>query len=184
MRFFLKFHVLREGCRTEFMKHVAGLLDNDLILALDEIPQHFKYTRLRHSMDVAYISFYIARILKCDSRSAARAGMLHDLFFHEEGQNSRSLLLSHPKIALENARSIVDDLNLREEDAILRHMWFLTLTPPRYAEGMIITFVDKFCAGREFIISLFHGKGQISCRSKYVFDNITEQAKLTAFAAD
>jgi len=31
-------------------------------------------------------------------------------------------------------------------------MWLITLVPPRYKEGYIVTFVDKYCAVREAII--------------------------------
>jgi uncharacterized protein len=145
---------MRDMRRQEFREHVAPLLENELVLRLDGAIQHFKFTRLRHSMDVAYISFLIARLFRWDSRSVARAGLLHDLFFHSEGQNCASLLRSHPKIALENARAICE-LNRVEEDIILSHMWLLTLRLPRYKEGYIVTMVDKCCALREFLVSLF-----------------------------
>lgn len=105
-------------------------------------------------MDVAYLSFFAAKLLRFDSRSAARAGLLHDLFFHEEGQHEGSLLFSHPRIALENARKVCA-LNKVEEDIILKHMFLLTPWPPRYKEGYIVTLVDKYCATREFVQSLF-----------------------------
>lgn len=149
----------REQLRTEFREQIEGLLQNEMVRRLDECKQHFKYTRLRHSMDVAFYSYCLARKLRLDSRSVARAGLLHDLFFHSEGQHSGSLLFSHPKIALENARGICQ-LNRVEEDIILRHMFLLTLRPPRYREGYVVTLVDKVCAAREFFLSLF-AKGTV-----------------------
>lgn len=152
-----KINVYFSECKSDFKLAIGNLLDNDMVLSLDGCTQHFKYTRLRHSLDVAYLSFFIARLFGFDSRSAARAGLLHDLFFHAEGQNSRSLLFSHPKIALQNARQVCP-LNKVEEDIILRHMWLLTLRPPRFTEGYIVTFVDKYCAAREFVRSVFTRK--------------------------
>ncbi|MDR2933366.1 MAG: hydrolase [Oscillospiraceae bacterium] len=144
-------------CKTEFYEHIQGLLDHETVKLLDNFTQHFKYTRLRHSLDVAYYSFFISRLFCLDSRSAARAGLLHDLFFHEEGQHSGSLLISHPRIALENARQICS-LNKVEENIILRHMWLLTPCPQKYVEGFVVTFVDKYCAAKEFIVSTFMKK--------------------------
>ena len=167
MGFFSRYRNYRNNCRAEFMGHVGELLDMELIRALDTVPQHFRYTRLRHSMDVAYITFFIARVMRFDSRSAARAGVLHDLFFYEEGQKSRNLLRAHPQIALDNAREICPDLNEIEADAILRHMWMLTAKPPRYKEGMLLTFVDKYCATREFVASLF-ASGRVTYMSEQV----------------
>jgi uncharacterized protein len=142
---------------VQFFEHVEPLLRLEQVQLLDDCRQHYKYTRLRHSIDVAYLSFRLAKRLGWDSKSTARAALLHDLFFHEENEHSASLLLSHPKIALKNARNLVP-LNKIEEDIILRHMFLLTPHPPRYKESYIVTFVDKFCAAREFAVSLFSHK--------------------------
>jgi uncharacterized protein len=144
---------------TEFYSHVGELLENEDVLRLDDYIQHYSFTRLRHSLDVAYFSFVIARFLHWDSPSVARAGLLHDLFFYDwrdddyicEGRNHA---FEHPKIALRNARKVTS-LNPREENIIRRHMWMVTLVPPRYKEGYLVTFVDKYCALREFVISLY-----------------------------
>lgn len=143
---------------TEFYSHIAELLENDLVIELDQYIHHYCYTRLKHSLDVAYISFMIARVLHWDSRSTARAGLLHDLFFYdwrEEAFEDTNHVKNHPQVALENARSICE-LDAREEDIILKHMWLATARPPRYKEGFIVTFVDKYCASRELIVSVFN----------------------------
>lgn len=142
---------------NEFYSHIDALLENEKVQALDSYIQHYCYTRLKHSLDVAYYSFFITRMLHWDSRSAARAGLLHDLFLYdwrEEDCTGHQHALNHPMVALENARTICD-LNLVEEDIIKKHMWLITLVPPRYKEGFVVTFVDKFCATREFFTSVF-----------------------------
>ena len=141
---------------AEFYGHIAELLENEAVLRLDSYVHHHCTTRLHHSLDVAYISFVIARFLRWDARSAARAGLLHDLFFYDRRQEEfmhTGHLRAHPKIALENARKICA-LNKREENAILRHMWLMSIRPPRYREGYIVTFADKYCALREVIAGL------------------------------
>lgn len=154
LEFVIRYRAFRERLREEFYGYIESLLDNEQVQRLDKCIQHYKYTRLRHSMDVAYLSFWVAKVLRMDGRSTARAALLHDLFFHEEGQHSGSLLFSHPRIALENARKVCE-LNDREEDIILKHMFLLTPWPPRYREGYIVTLVDKYCAAREFVASVF-----------------------------
>ena len=67
---------------------------------------------------------------------------------HVEGQK-KFHLFRHPRIALENALDIFE-LNDLEKDIILKHMWPLTIIPPRFAEGYIVTLVDKYCATKEF----------------------------------
>lgn len=143
----------RQQSRREFAGHIRSLLQNDSVRRLDTVMQHYKYTRLRHSLDVARRSFFLARVLGWDARAVARAALLHDLFFHAEGEGPCSLLRSHPKIALENARGVCD-LSPLEEDIILKHMWLLTWARPSYKESYLVTFVDKYSACAEFVRSL------------------------------
>ena len=41
------------------------------------------------------------------------------------------------------------DLNEKEKDMILKHMWPVTIAFPNSMEGFILTFVDKYCAMSE-----------------------------------
>ena len=54
----------------------------------------------------------------------------------------------HPRIAVRNARKLVN-LNKKEEDIILKHMWGATIAPPKYKESYIVTMVDKYWAVKE-----------------------------------
>jgi len=142
--------------RGEYKDSMSELLAHDKLKLLDTYKQHYKYTRLKHSIDVSYYSFYLAKLFRCDQISAAKAGLLHDLYFHERAgfKENMKMLRQHPKDALKNAREICD-LNEIEQNIILRHMWLVTLRPPKYKEGYIVTFVDKYCAAKEFITSVF-----------------------------
>ena len=140
----------------EFYIHINNLLEHEAVRELGNYTQHNCYTRLNHSLDVSYISFFIAKVLHWDCKSAARGGLLHDLFFYdwrEQALSGRKHWAHHPKTALENARKVCA-LNAVEENIIRRHMWLFTITPPRYKEAYIVTFVDKYCALREAFIGL------------------------------
>ena len=144
------------GAVTEFYLHISPLLENEQVQELENFTQHNCYSRLSHSLDVAYYSFFIAKLLRWDAGSAARGGLLHDLYLYdrqEDAEQNKGHLRGHPKIALENARKICE-LNKVEENIIASHMWLITLKPPRYKEGFVVTFVDKYCALREALISL------------------------------
>ena len=41
------------------------------------------------------------------------------------------------------------DLNEKEKDMIIKHMWPVTVEFPKSLEGFILTFVDKHCAMSE-----------------------------------
>lgn len=152
-----KLHNFRTEAIAEFYAHIGTLLENEQVQKLDEYIQHYCYSRLKHSLDVAYYSYMITRFLRWDSRSTARAALLHDLYLYDRRDDSytgKHHITRHPRIALENARAICD-LNKCEEDIIAKHMWLITPIPPRYKEGFVVTFVDKICAARELCISLF-----------------------------
>ncbi|NTW07521.1 MAG: HAD family hydrolase, partial [Syntrophaceae bacterium] len=38
-----------------------------------------------------------------------------------------------------------------EADIIQKHMWPLTLVPPKYKESFIVSFADKYLASREYL---------------------------------
>jgi len=132
----------------EFMSCVGDIMQDEKVLKLDEHVQHCNTSRLQHSVNVAYYSFLICRFFGWDYRSAARAGLLHDMFYYDWRVKKcyRSHHASwHPRIAYDNAKKLCD-LNEIEKDAILKHMWPCTLVPPKYKESYVVTFVDKACA--------------------------------------
>lgn len=55
----------------------------------------------------------------------------------------------HPHIAAENAKQEMD-LTPIEEDTIRCHMFPLTIKPPKYREGVVVSLVDKACSVYEF----------------------------------
>ena len=137
----------------EFMSYVGPLLAHEKVQRLEGIPHHIHSNRLEHSVNVSYSSYCIAKKLGWDARSAARGGLLHDLFFYSWGDTKfkKSHAWVHPRIAVRNARKITR-LNAREEDIILKHMWGMTLAPPRYKESFVVTMVDKYWAAKEALI--------------------------------
>lgn len=155
-----KFRSFRLDAAKEFYMNIDALLENELVKQLDEFIQHRCFTRLQHSLDVAYYSFFLSKIFGWDSKSVARAGLLHDLFLYDRKSVDYKIKRHwrrHPMVALTNAREVCE-LNEIEEDIIKKHMWLATLRPPRYKESYVVTFVDKYCAIREFAIGVFSSK--------------------------
>lgn len=142
---------LEDLLAVEYMSCVWDIIDNEKVEKLDNYEQHCHTSRLQHSVNVSYYSFLICRLLGWDYRSAARAGLLHDLFYYDwrVTKGNRSSHASwHPRVAYDNAKKICS-LNKVEKDAILKHMWPCTFVPPRYKESYVVTFVDKVCAVME-----------------------------------
>lgn len=135
---------------------VSDIIDCDKIKQLDNWTQHNNTSRLQHSINVSYYSFLMCYKMGWDYRSAARAGLFHDLYFYD-WRVKKSIRTNHaswhPRIALDNARKI-SQLNPIEEDCIKKHMWPCTLVPPRYKESYALTLADKICATLEFFESI------------------------------
>ena len=127
------------------------LLDKDFN-KLKEI-RHHGMNRFDHSLRVSYYSYKITKALGLDYISSARAGLLHDYFF-ENNQTSGlgkrgKTLVEHPEYALENAKSKYE-LNDKEENIIVSHMFPISLHLPKYLESWIVNFVDNGVATWEW----------------------------------
>ncbi len=136
----------------EYLCCVNELLESKNVKELDNSSQHLNTSRLQHSINVSYYSYLICKRLKFDYKSAARAGLLHDLYLYNRHieKFEQSHTIYHPKEALKNAREIAK-LNEIEEDAILKHMWPLCKGMPKYKETVVVTLADKYCATAEII---------------------------------
>ncbi|MET3559124.1 uncharacterized protein ABID29_002273 [Streptococcus rupicaprae] len=136
----------------EYMAYVGQLIDNPRVKRMEAIVHHHHSTRLQHSINVSYTSYKIAKKLGWDAKATARGGLLHDMFYYDwrDTKFNKSHAWVHPRIALRNARKVTD-INKKEEDIIVKHMWGATLAPPRYKESYIVTAVDKYWAVKEAI---------------------------------
>lgn len=136
----------------EFWIIVKDILSNETVQSLQIYKHHYGSNRYEHSLSVAYYSYKVSKFLGLDHVSCARGGLLHDLFLYDcENSETRpkSHIKVHPKIALENAEKLFI-LSHIEKDIILKHMWPITFSKPKYLESFIVTFVDKYCSIKEF----------------------------------
>lgn len=135
----------------EFIDCIQDIIENPVILEMNDYIQHGTTSCLTHCIDVAYKSYKAAKRFGFDYKSCARAGLLHDLFLYDWHDIDLTKLhgFTHPSMALKNANNNFD-LNKVEKDIILKHMWPLTVIPPKHFEGFIIVWYDKICTITEF----------------------------------
>ena len=160
----------------EYIQIISEIFNNSTVQQMDNFRQHYDSTCLEHCLEVSYISYKICKKLGLDYVSAARAGLLHDLFLYDWRRSKKELNLStyhafiHPKIALENSLKLFN-LNEKEQDIIVIHMWPVTFFHfPKYMESFIITLVDKYSAlksSKEYYYS--HFKRSRLYRYAYIF---------------
>lgn len=139
----------------EYIEIISELLKNEKVLKMKQYRQHHNISCFDHCLFVSYNTYLICKKHKLDYISAARAGLLHDLFLYDwrKRENGRKGLhaFTHPKEALRQALTITE-LNDKEQDIMKNHMWPVTPKFPRYKETYIITLVDKYSAVAEALI--------------------------------
>lgn len=133
--------------RIQFEECVEDLLQSPAVRSMNGVGAHYLTNCYEHSLFVAYVSFLFCRFCHWDFVAAARGGLLHDLFLYDRKRDEYEgkHLLSHPRRALQNAVQLAE-LNEREKDIIVKHMWPLTLRLPKYRESYVVSTVDKICA--------------------------------------
>jgi uncharacterized membrane protein len=154
-----KFILEMEGRKTfdqEYFDIISDISEHEEFMKLKQF-HHHNASAYIHVHDVAYLSYRICKFLKLDYRSAARGALLHDFFLYDWRNHDAPDLprdkfhgLEHPQIALTNAAKYFP-LNEIEQDVIKKHMWPLTIIPPKYKEAFIVSFADKYLSSKEFI---------------------------------
>ncbi len=146
----------RKPFEKEFYEIIKDIYEHEEVLKL-KLHYHHNSSIYEHVMDVSYLSYRACKFLKLDYQSAARGALLHDFFLYDWRRHDVPDLpeekyhgIEHPKIALANARKyfILNDI---EKDIVIKHMWPLTLVPPKYKESFVVSFADKYFASKEFI---------------------------------
>jgi len=138
---------------SNYNECISDLIDTEIIQSMNQYIQHSDVTCLDHCRNVSLRSYRVCKFLNLDYKSAARGALLHDFFLYDwHIPNSHVGLhgFRHSKISLENAKKYFE-LNNKEKDIILTHMWPLTLRPPKYRESFVVSLVDKFCSSKEIL---------------------------------
>lgn len=144
----------------EFYDCIKDIVSHPAVLRMKEFYQHCDTDCYEHCLNVAYNNFCICKYLGLDARSAARGGMLHDLFlydwrFHRRKTGDRLHAITHPITAYRNAVKYFQ-LNKIEKEVITKHMWPVSVIPPRYPETYIICLTDKYCGSMEIADHYLH----------------------------
>lgn len=107
---------------------------------------HHGMTRYDHSIRVAYYTYRITKTLRLNYKEATQAALLHDFFFDDVVNESKyKKLIHHPKYAVENAKKYINLTDL-QKDIIEKHMFPITIVPPKYLESWIVDIADDIAA--------------------------------------
>lgn len=137
-----------ENC---FRSELSELLATTQLKTSRNFIQHGNTSVLLHSAAVAFYSYKLARGLRLTHvrrRELVRGALLHDYFLYDwhTHKNENGLHgFCHPTTALENARRDTC-VSPAEAEIIIKHMFPLTLSPPKTKAAWIICLVDKACS--------------------------------------
>ena len=108
----------------EYRACVEELLFSSQVQHMKSIRHHPGVSCYEHSVFVSYVAWYLADRWGADARTAARAGLLHDLYLYDPRTlPSYRQCFAHPVAAAENAAALCGGLTAREKNCILAHMW-------------------------------------------------------------
>lgn len=155
----------------EWFKITKDILLNDEFQKRKYFMHHHNLTVWDHSILVSFKAFKIARAIGADKRVCAIAGLLHDFYTQawlysdelaqiEDGKYLQEIGVRKPLFkthgfthgadAAENYVKFFPELeDDRITDSIKKHMFPMTIVPPKYIEGYILTSVDKLNSLKE-----------------------------------
>ena len=121
--------------------------------------QHGDVSVRKHSISVALTALRISHMLPfhTNDKAIVRGALLHDYFlydWHKKDDGHRWHGFRHGKTAARNAKRDYR-LNRLEEYIIARHMFPLTVLPPKSKEGWMVCLADKWCAAEETVRPFF-----------------------------
>lgn len=133
----------------EFDEIAKSIIYTDKYQSLKDEPHH-GLNRYIHCLNVAKMTYNLARLFKLDYISATRGALLHDYFNDCDYKEIRGIKKNsmHPIIALNNARCEFE-LNDKEENIIASHMFPFGDIKPNCRESWLVTTADKLVAIRE-----------------------------------
>lgn len=134
----------------EFISYIKEVISNPEFIKRKNYMHHENESVYDHSMKVAYKSFLYAKKHNLDKKNITIGAILHDFYFKpwQENKEKKKFLKMHGFVhaseALENSIKYFPNLiNDMTRDIILRHMFPLNITPPKYKESWVVTFMDK-----------------------------------------
>lgn len=140
----------------DIIRHYGkDILESTKMLEEKKFMQHGNVSVYEHSLKVCYLSVRIAKTfgINIDMKALVRGALLHDFFlydWHIYDDSHRFHAFSHARCAYENAKKEFK-LGKIEKDIIVKHMFPMNLTPPKYKESMIVCLADKLSATHETI---------------------------------
>ena len=138
-------------------KYGGEILNSENFQKLKTFIQHGNVTVYEHCLHVTLCAIKLNYKLgtRAKIRELIRGALLHDYFLYDWHFADSPLNIHpklhgfyHPGIALRNATKEFA-LSEREKDIIRKHMWPMTVVPPRCREAWLVCLADKYASTLE-----------------------------------
>ena len=125
-------------------EYTREILEHPEFKKMNKFRIHKVISREKHLLNVTYYAVKISPLFFVDKRSVARAAMLHDFFPYQRTKNypMGKHCKAHPRAALAHAEKFFD-LNDKERNTIICHMWPVVRPFPKYREAIPVIISDK-----------------------------------------
>ena len=163
---------VKEKIKLKKMSYNEDSLFQELTLDIINHPEyeklkdyhHHQNSIYHHNVKVAWLSYIVGKKLNLRLNELVRGALFHDFFLYnwrkEKPENGKLHAFAHPKEALSNSKTHFAPITPIEKDIILKHMWPLTIVPPKYIESFVVCIVDKLVATKEFSVEVMNGKSK------------------------
>jgi uncharacterized membrane protein len=145
----------------EFKELVNNILSDPKYMELKKF-HHHQHSIFHHNVQVAWLSYRLGKVLNLKLNELVKGALLHDFFLYDwrtgKPENGKLHAFEHPIESYKNAVKYFSPITPIEKDIILKHMWPLTIKPPRYLESFVVCVVDKIVATKEFSQEMWHNK--------------------------
>lgn len=141
----------KSGIDFEFVCLIKDIIHSEEFMQMRNWQHHVKGSVYEHSVKVAYLCYrHHKRFgMRMDIREFVRGAVLHDYYLYDlhGGDDLHKFhWFKHPREALKNALKKYPDLTETQQDMIRRHMFPLTVVPPKTSAAWLLCFYDKVAA--------------------------------------
>lgn len=155
--------------KQEYYEIIKDILESKEFQKRKTYAHHGSITVYEHSLKVSYLAYKISKLLKLDSKSVAIGALLHD-FYKEPWQSKppaknffKKHGFTHANEAYLNVNKYFPEvINDKVKDIIIKHMFPLNISLPKYKESWVVTLSDKLVSLEVakkplFFLALFFG---------------------------
>lgn len=156
--------------KKDYYEIIKDILESEEFQKRKTYAHHGSISVYEHSLKVSMLAYKLSKLFKVvDSKSIAIGALLHDFYSTpwQSKPNEKNFFKKHGfthanEAYLNTAKYFPEVVNDKVKDIIIKHMFPLNVSLPKYKESWIVTLSDKLVSLEVvkkplFFIALFFG---------------------------